>query len=106
MLHEARVSAAVALGITLVGPRLRAALTKVVCLLAEPATHERIVNPGCPAKLAQRRQRRRRFGLGASVSGYQARTSITELSVPCRFKTFSRASRSGIHSPSRKNLYS
>ncbi len=43
---------------------------------------------------------------GASASGYQARTSITELSVPCWFKTFSRASRSGIHSPSRTNLYS
>ncbi len=42
----------------------------------------------------------------ASVSGYQARTSITELSVPCWFQTFSRASRSGIHSPSRTNLYS
>ena len=36
----------------------------------------------------------------------QARTSITELSVPCRFQTFSWASKSGIHSPSRTNLYS
>ena len=40
------------------------------------------------------------------LRGHQARTSITELSVPCWFQTFSWASRSGIHSPSRTNLYS
>ena len=35
----------------------------------------------------------------------QARTSTTELSVPCWFQTFSRASGSGIHCPSSTNLY-